>query len=262
MPASRPSSVGVRWIAMYLRPPRRFAERLPEGIGCAGRRKQLSAICGLRSGSEPPRIRCSTPNRSPSELPEPPHAERLGGVVAAGDEVRAALARVRHDVLGGLAGEERVEPLRDRLAEARRRGAGHDADAVHGLGPVSQTNGSWPKASSAPARGAPSNGDALRRAPHEPDRLPAVLAERLGRARARAPRRSARCCPPRDGRRAAGGRRRATMSASNRTRRRCFIAGVIERGWKSQNSPWWATHQLGAERGSAARTARDGLTRP
>src|SRR6476619_22488 len=25
-----------------------LAERLPEGIGCAGRRKQLSAICGLR----------------------------------------------------------------------------------------------------------------------------------------------------------------------------------------------------------------------
>ena len=30
------------------------------------------------------------------------------------------------------------------------------------------------------------------------------------------------------------------MSLSNSTRRRSFIVGESERGWKSQNRPWWA----------------------
>ena len=43
------------------------------------------------------------------DLAEPAHAERLGRVVPGRDEVRPALARVRHHVLGRLAGEEGVE---------------------------------------------------------------------------------------------------------------------------------------------------------
>src|SRR5262245_15152525 len=67
------------------------------------------------------------------QLPEPADAERLGGVVAGRDEVRAALASVGHDVLGGLPGEERVEAAGDHLGEVRRRAARHDADAVDQL---------------------------------------------------------------------------------------------------------------------------------
>src|SRR5215212_3781528 len=56
MHASLAAELGGRQVDRHvLLPPRRFAERVPEGIGCAGRRKQLSANCGLRSGSEPPR---------------------------------------------------------------------------------------------------------------------------------------------------------------------------------------------------------------
>src|SRR5215207_10492059 len=43
------------------------------------------------------------------ELAEAPDPERLRGVVAGGDEVDAALARLRHHVLLRLAGEEGVE---------------------------------------------------------------------------------------------------------------------------------------------------------
>src|SRR5687767_7607559 len=48
IPASRPSSVGVRWIAMYLQPPRRFAQRVLEVNDCLGRRNLIRAKCGLR----------------------------------------------------------------------------------------------------------------------------------------------------------------------------------------------------------------------
>src|SRR4051794_10514957 len=128
IPASRPSSVGVRWIAMYLHPPRRFTERVlrvsrvPVG---ATKSPQNAASNRVRRGDEA--VFDAEPVRH--ELSEPPYAERLGGVVARCDEVRAALECVRHHVLGGLSGEECVEAERDRLAEARGRRAGHDSDA-------------------------------------------------------------------------------------------------------------------------------------
>src|SRR5215218_9623991 len=103
MPASRPSSVGVRWIAMYLHPPRRFAERVlrvsvvPVGASSYPQFAGLDRVWNLHEVVLDAEL-------GGHQLPDPAYAERLGGVVAAGDEVGAALARVRHHVLGRLAG--------------------------------------------------------------------------------------------------------------------------------------------------------------
>src|SRR6185312_517320 len=62
------------------------------------------------------------------QLAEAADPERLGRVVAGGDEVDAGLARLRQHVLLRLAGEERVEPEVDRLAKAVGGGAADDAE--------------------------------------------------------------------------------------------------------------------------------------
>ena len=51
-----------------------------------------------------------TPKRSATSSPRRRIAERLGGVVAGGDEVDAGLLRLTHGLLGGFAGEEGVQP--------------------------------------------------------------------------------------------------------------------------------------------------------
>src|SRR4029450_458191 len=82
MPASRPSSVGVRWIAMYLHPPRRFAEPVlrvsvvPVGASIW---PQIAALDRVRNLHE---VVLDT-EFAAQELPEPAHAERLRRVVAA-----------------------------------------------------------------------------------------------------------------------------------------------------------------------------------
>src|SRR3954464_4032875 len=178
MPASRPSSVGVRWIAMYLCPPRRLqsvslrVSVVPVG---ASKSSQIAASDRVRNRHEV----VLDPELRGQELPEPANAEGLGGVVAARDEVGAALASVRHDVLGGLAGEERVEPKGDRLAEARRRRAGHDAHAADGVGARVPGERVLPEGLRAAAAQLV-DGDPFLGAADEAHGLPAVLAERLG----------------------------------------------------------------------------------
>ena len=80
------------------------------------------------------------------QLTEPPHAERLGGVVAARDEVRAAL---RASAMTCSAGS----PVRNASSPFAIASPKLDAAAPETMptlctvsGPVSQTNGSWPKA--------------------------------------------------------------------------------------------------------------------
>src|SRR5439155_686275 len=55
-------------------------------------------------------------------------AEGLRGVVACGDEMDAALPRLGHRRLGGLAGEERVEAEFDGGSEVAGRAPADDAD--------------------------------------------------------------------------------------------------------------------------------------
>src|SRR5262245_28176532 len=178
MPASRPSSVGVRWIAMYLSPPRRFAERVMRVSVVSVGATEFPQTAKLD------RVRCVDEalldaESLGEELPEAAHAERLGRVVPGRDEVRSALASVGHHMLRRLAGEEGIEAERDCLAEARGGPAGHDADAVDELRAGRPGEGLL-----AEDRGAAVaqlvERHALRRAPDEADRATAVLAERLG----------------------------------------------------------------------------------
>ena len=64
---------------------------------------------------------CRTPKRSASSSPRRAHAEGLRRVVAGGEEVHAGLLRARHDALGRLAGEERVEARRRSRPRGSRR---------------------------------------------------------------------------------------------------------------------------------------------
>src|SRR4051794_12601226 len=61
--------------------------------------------------------------------------EGLGRVVAGRDEVDACLARLRVNTLGGLAGQEGVEPGLDRAADVARGPAGDDPDRPDRVGP-------------------------------------------------------------------------------------------------------------------------------
>ena len=210
----------------------------------------FSSSCGYsrrhRSRSRVPQIGfgaamkwCSTPNLSAEQLAEPPHPERLGGVVARRDEVRSALERVRHHVLGGLSGEERVQT--DALSPRRssmpppptrfRRCAPGRARCPRRTAP-----GRRPRRSGASARRTEFPQPSVRRS----RRCARGAARTALLAPARARRRSGRCCRPRGGRPAAGDTPARPMSLSKRTRRRSFMVGDSERGWKSQNSPWWA----------------------
>ena len=71
-------------------------------------------------------------------LAEGADAEALGGVVAAGEEVDAGLARDVHDPLGDLAGEVGVEPGGDRLVDLALGAARDDADRRDPLGSVEE----------------------------------------------------------------------------------------------------------------------------
>ena len=197
----------------------------------------------------------TTRSAPPAGRPSRRDAERLGGVVAAGDEVHAGLAGVGHRVLGGLAGQEGVEPQRDRLGEERGRRARDHADAVHDLGPGVPDERLLPEGRARSARAARRTGrpplSARRSRPAAP--WPRRTARR---ARARAPRRSARCCPPRGGRRAAGGRRPATCRRRTAPSAARFIAGVIGAGMEVPEEPVVAEHQLRARLARRARTAR------
>ena len=85
-----------------------------------------------------------------------------------------------HHVLGGLAGEERVEAERDRARRSRpRRPARHDPDAVHRLGPGVPHERLLPERRGA-ALAQLGERDALGRAPDEADAAALVLGERLG----------------------------------------------------------------------------------
>src|ERR1044071_7555954 len=121
IPASRASSVGVRWIAIVQVPPVRFATwpgtvaRLSDVINnkssirpkhSAGSRGKtdLPGSASDRIRDVDPHVLDAEPARQPvTERADP---ERLGRVVARGDEVDAGLAGERHDVLARLAGEE------------------------------------------------------------------------------------------------------------------------------------------------------------
>src|SRR5688500_16053008 len=135
MHASLAAELGGRQVDRHvLLPPRRFAERVPEGTGCIGRCKPNSAYCGLdRVGHLDEAVLHAELVRQ--ELAEAADAEALRGVMAGRDEVSAALARVSHYVLSRLAGEERVEAPRDRLVEHGVGRSGHDADALDELRP-------------------------------------------------------------------------------------------------------------------------------
>src|SRR5215211_2426313 len=177
MPASRPSSVGVRWIAMYLSPPRGLHSvylRLTIVPVGATKSPQTADLDRVRSLDEA--VLHAEALRE--ELAEPAHPERLRGVVARRDEVRAALSGVGHRVLRGLAREERVEPERDRLPEARRRGSRDDPDAADELGPGIPRERLLAEGGGA-ARAELVERDSVRRAAHEPDAPPAALAESL-----------------------------------------------------------------------------------
>src|SRR5829696_9494895 len=116
IPASRPSSVGVRWIAMYVSLVAVVPSRMLDGIRDGEKFVFHAEAIG-------------------QELAEPPHAERLRRVVATGHEVHAGLARVGHRRLGRLAGDEGVEPEPYGLAEGEIAAAGDHAEGVDGLGP-------------------------------------------------------------------------------------------------------------------------------
>src|SRR5688572_10185272 len=95
MPASRASSVGVRWIAIYVSS---FAECRDRSFTLeAGRRNLSAAICGLSDRIwhfYPPVFHSKSVCQ---QLTEPTHAEGLCGVVACRDEVDPAFSRVGHD---------------------------------------------------------------------------------------------------------------------------------------------------------------------
>src|SRR5215217_6837588 len=122
-PASRASSVGVRWIAIGLATSRavchvhRKVAKLPDALN------RIYSIWGKhRGGPRSDRVRDVDPEVLDTEALGEPVAqavdpERLGRVVAGGDEVDARLARVRHDVLLRLAGDEGVVALGDRAVE-------------------------------------------------------------------------------------------------------------------------------------------------
>jgi hypothetical protein len=67
-----------------------------------------------------------------------PHAEGLGRVVAAGDEVDGGLLRRMLGRLVGLTREEAVVAPGGGLRHVARRAAGADGDALHELGPVGE----------------------------------------------------------------------------------------------------------------------------
>src|SRR3954454_5721710 len=118
MPASRASSVGVRWIAIRPMPPVRFAT-WPATV--ARETDVINNNSSIRAKHWPlDGVRDVDPDvLDPEPLGQPvaqrADAERLRRVVAGGDEVDARLARVGHRVLARLAGQQRVEPERDRL---------------------------------------------------------------------------------------------------------------------------------------------------
>ena len=80
------------------------------------------------------------------ELPEPADAERLGRVVAAGQEVDPVLARFAHHRFAGLAGDQGVQPERARLMQGEAARARDDPDGGDPIGAGSKTSGSWPTA--------------------------------------------------------------------------------------------------------------------
>src|SRR5687767_5813896 len=124
IPASRASSVGVKWIAMYLSSLAgclRSVLRLdPDGATLS----PLFASNGVRNLDEP------VPDAEAlrQQLPEPADTEGLAGVVAAGEEVDRAFPGVGHHVFGRLARDVGVESQGDCLVEDRAAASGHDAD--------------------------------------------------------------------------------------------------------------------------------------
>jgi hypothetical protein len=67
-------------------------------------------------------------------LAEALDAERLGGVVAGGDEVDCGLVGFAHDALGRLAGEEGVDARCDGILEVVVAGTGDDCELLDLLG--------------------------------------------------------------------------------------------------------------------------------
>src|SRR3954453_20788156 len=112
MPASRASSVGVRWIAISAMPPGEVCHVERHGSAFTGCPQCQPAQCRLNIRLD--RIRqidmdVVDPEALREQVAERLDAGRLGGVVAGGDEVDAQLAGLGGDVLARLAGEERGE---------------------------------------------------------------------------------------------------------------------------------------------------------
>src|SRR5215210_7010833 len=135
-PASRASSVGVRWIAISTVLLVRFAltRKVPRASDGLNGDRSTGDKPSRSDGIGDVREDVLDPERLGQVLAEAADAERLRGVVARGDEVDPRLARVGHHVLGGLAGEEGVEAQRDGLRQELGGRARDDPDAAHPLG--------------------------------------------------------------------------------------------------------------------------------
>ena len=178
---------------------------------------------------------CLTPESRASAVAQRLDAEPLGRVVSGGEEVDRVLARRGHARLARLAGDERVDTGRDRLAEQRGAGARDDRPARRSRRGRRRNASGSRSVISAHAREQRRRVDRRRERGRHADR------QRSARRRShRAPGRAARCCRPRGGRRAAGGRRRG------RRRRPAAASGgrPVSRssGPRSpQNRPWWTS---------------------
>src|SRR3954447_675323 len=136
MPASRASSVGVRWIAIRTSPPGEVCARGRQGSGFTGCPQCQPAQSDLNVRSD--RVgdlheRVLDPEALGQQIAERADAERLRGVVARGHEVQAELAGLGRDVLARLAGQEGVQALGGGLVQRVGGGAGDDADRPDAL---------------------------------------------------------------------------------------------------------------------------------
>ena len=179
------------------------------------------------------------PPRQP--VAERADAERLGRVVAGGDEVDADSRASAITCSRGSPVKNASSPQLDRLVSAsaaepetipiRRTRSGpaveHERLAARHLAHAREELLRRRRRRRRTCRPARSRGRGNRRTP------------RGARSRAHWP--GSRCCPPRGARRAGCGRPASARSCLNSGRSRPARTGVRPVGWKSQNSPWWTS---------------------